>query len=126
MNYFSIDAIIVYTFLFITLLVGLCAGRNIKDIKEYAIANRAYGTGVLTMTMLATYITGSHVIGYVGYIFERGILPFIATFFCGVVICFLFIARYIAPHIRHFEVCLTLAEVMGILYRIKLRIWIGN
>lgn len=122
MNY---DAIIVYAFLLMLLVVGLWAGRTIKDIKEYAITNRAYGTGVLTMTMLATYITGSQVIGYVGYIFERGIIAFLATFLCGVVACFLFIGRYIAPNIRYFEGCLTLADVMGKLYGNKVRVWVG-
>ena len=125
MNYFSIDAIIVYAFLLITLVVGLWAGRNVKTIQEYAIANRAYGTGILTMTMLATFITGSQAIGYVGYVFDDGILPLISIFFCGVVICFFFIARYIAPNIIYFEGCLTMAEVMGKLYGNNVRIWIG-
>ncbi|ACE05761.1 hypothetical protein Aasi_0327 [Candidatus Amoebophilus asiaticus 5a2] len=125
MNYFNTDAFIVYTFLVATLLIGCFAGRNIKDIKDYTLANRSYGTGILTITMLATYITGSQVIGYVGYVFERSILPFIATFFCGVVVCFLFIARYITPRIRYFEGCLTLAEVMGKLYGNKVRVWVG-
>jgi Flp pilus assembly protein protease CpaA len=55
MNFLSIDALIVYGFLLLTLLVGLWAGRGIKDIREYAIKNKMYATGVFTMTMLATY-----------------------------------------------------------------------
>jgi len=126
MNYFSIDAIIVYAFLLITLVVGLWAGRNVKTIQEYAIANRAYGTGVLSMTMLATYLTGSQAIGYAGYVFDNGVFfPLITRVFCGVIICFLFIARYITPKIHQFIGCLTMAEVMGQLYGQKARIWIG-
>ncbi len=45
-NYLSIDHIIVYGFLIIVLLVGLLAGRKIKDIKDYALANKSYGSGV--------------------------------------------------------------------------------
>jgi Na+/proline symporter len=63
MNYLSIDALIVSGFLLLTLLVGLWPGKGIKDIHEYAIANKMYGTGVLTMTILATYITASNMIG---------------------------------------------------------------
>ena len=58
MNFFSIDHLIVYTFLAATLLIGLWAGRGIKNIREYAIANKMYGTGVLTITFLATYFGG--------------------------------------------------------------------
>ena len=40
MNILSLDGLIVAAFLLITLVVGLRAGRGIKDIREYAIANR--------------------------------------------------------------------------------------
>jgi hypothetical protein len=57
MNYLSIDALIVHGFLLVTLLVGLWAGRGIKDIREYPIANKMYGTGVLTMTIFLNLVT---------------------------------------------------------------------
>ena len=38
MNYFSIDYLIVYAFLAITLVMGIRAGNGIKDMKEYALA----------------------------------------------------------------------------------------
>jgi SSS family solute:Na+ symporter len=126
MNYFSIDAIIVYAFLLITLLVGLWAGRDVKTIREYAISNRNYGTGVLAITMIATYLTGSQAIGYAGHVFNDGVFfPFITRVFCGVIICFLFTAYYLAPKMHRFMGCLTLAEVMGKLYGPKARIWMG-
>jgi Na+/proline symporter len=54
MNYFGIDYLIVYGFLFITLIIGLRAGRGIRDIREYAVANKTFGTGALVLTLLAT------------------------------------------------------------------------
>ena len=125
MNYFSIDHLIIYAFLIITLVVGLWASRGIKDIREYAIANRQFGTGVLTMTILATYITGSKGIGFVGYVFDDGILPIFSIIGCGAVITFLCIARYIAPKMHYFSSCLTLPELMGFFYGPKARFWIG-
>ena len=71
MNYLGTGHLIVYTFLLVTLLVGLWAGRGVKDIRDYTIANRQLGTGVLTMTILATYITGNKGIGYVGHVFHN-------------------------------------------------------
>ena len=125
MNYLSTDHLIVGGFLLLTLLIGLWAGRGIKDIREYAIANRMYGTGVLTMTILATYITGSKGIGYVGYVFDDGILPVFSILFCGAIITFLFLAWYIAPNIQYFKGCLTLPELMGQLYGQGARFWMG-
>ena len=125
MQYFSIDALIVYAFLAITLIIGLRAGRGIKDIREYAIANKMFGTGVLAMTILATYITGSTGMGYVDYVLDDGLLPISSIVICGVIINFLFIAWYIAPNIQYFQGCLTLPALMGQLYGQEARFWTG-
>ena len=121
----NIDLLIVCSFLLITLYLGLWAGSGIKDIREYAIANKQFGTGVLTMTILATYITGSKGIGYVGYVFDDGILPVFSIILCGAIITFLFIAWCIAPNMQHFDGCLTLPELMGQLYGQGARFWMG-
>ncbi|MEL6152931.1 MAG: hypothetical protein AAFQ78_02790, partial [Bacteroidota bacterium] len=63
MDYFSIDYLIICAFLIITLIIGLRAGRGIKDIREYAVANKEYGLGILTITFLATYLEGNNIIG---------------------------------------------------------------
>jgi hypothetical protein len=62
----------------------------IRDIKECAIANVVYGTGVLTITFLG----GSAVIRTTGSVFRAGIIPIIAT---GVapVVCVLQMAVWI-------------------------------
>jgi len=57
----DVDGLIVSSFLLLTLAVGLWSGRGVKNMREYAVANKQFGTGVLTMTMLATYITGYRV-----------------------------------------------------------------
>lgn len=116
MDYLSIDYLIVYSFLLITLVVGLWASRGIKDIREYAIANKMYGKGVLTMTILATYITGSKGIGFIGQVFDNGIIPLLPVLGCGVVCCFGFITLFVAPRMQHFQGCLTAAELMGKVY----------
>ena len=40
MDTFSIDHLIIYAFLLITLVVGLRAGKGVKDIREYAIGDK--------------------------------------------------------------------------------------
>jgi solute:Na+ symporter, SSS family len=125
MHFLDIDVLIISSFLFLTLAVGLWAGRGVQDMREYAIANKQFGTGVLTMTILATYITGSKGIGYVGYVFDDGILPVFSLLFCGAIITFLWIAWCIAPRMHHFVGCWTLPELMGLFYGQKARFWMG-
>ena len=66
MHYLSLDYLIVYAFLLITLIIGLRAGRGIKDIKEYALANKSFGTVALTLTYLATDIGGAAILDWGG------------------------------------------------------------
>ena len=54
MNYLSLDYLIVYTFLAITLIIGMKAGKGIKNIREYAIGDKVYGVAILVFTFLAT------------------------------------------------------------------------
>jgi SSS family solute:Na+ symporter len=112
----SVDALIVYTFLLITLLVGLWAGRGIKDIREYAIANKVYGTGILTITFLATYIEAWNVIGLPGDVFADGLTQLVPVVGLGVIVCLLAIARFIAPKMVAFEDCITMGDLMGKFY----------
>ena len=66
--------LIVAAFLAITLLIGLRAGRGIKTLKEYAVANKTYGTVALVLTYLATEIGGGSILGDVKEVFTQGIL----------------------------------------------------
>ena len=124
MHYLSLDHLVVCVFLLITLVVGLWAGRGIKDIREYAIANRVYGTGVLTITFLATLIGGSTIMGVVKNVFNDGIIPFI-TICVGPVVCMVWMALWVAPKMIHFEGCLTMGDVMGTLYGKQVQVATG-
>ncbi|MEM7383198.1 MAG: sodium:solute symporter family protein, partial [Bacteroidota bacterium] len=116
MNALSTDHLIVYTFLAITLIVGLWAGRGIKDIREYAIANKQFGTGALTLTLIATYIGGWHLFGFPSDVFADGLIYIIPDVGCAVIVCLLFIAWFIAPKVVYFKGCLTMGDLMNTFY----------
>ena len=115
MHYLSVDHITVYVFLLVTLVVGLLAGRAIRDIEECVIAHRVYGMSVLTITFLATFVGGSTDIETTGNVSGDGIIPMIAT---GVapVVCILWMAVLITPRVMHFEGSLAMGDMMGKLY----------
>ena len=58
-SYFTVDHIIVYIFLIAMLLAGLFVGCKIKDIKEYSIASKNYGTTVLLLTLFGYFFRRS-------------------------------------------------------------------
>ena len=114
MNYLSFDYLIVYVSLFVTLLIGLRAGRGIKDIQEYALANKMYGTIALILTFLATDVGGQGVINIAGEVGNTGIIMAIALL--GAPIMFVLQGLFIIPNIVHFRGCITMGDVMGTLY----------
>ena len=114
MSYLSTEHFIVYAFLFITLVVGLWVGRNIKSIQEYAIANKMYGTGVLSITMLATYLGGSNVIGAQKHILAYGLIAGLTTIASSLAL--VLAGTFLVPRMARFSQSITLGDVMKELY----------
>ena len=114
-GYFSRDHWIVYGFLLLTLIVGLLAGRRIKDIDDYAVGRRSFDTMTLVFTFAATFIGGSTTMGSARYVFTDGIIILVAVFAANI-IAFLFMAKCISPRMERFEGCITMGEVVGRLY----------
>ncbi|MEL6152547.1 MAG: hypothetical protein AAFQ78_00810, partial [Bacteroidota bacterium] len=113
MNYLSTDHLIVYAFLLLTLFIGLWTGKNIKDIKEYAVTNKKYGTALLLLTFLATNIGGG-TLNSVSGVFTVGIIRTAAL--SGVAASMLIIAFLVIPHMHRFKTAITIGDVMRSLY----------
>ena len=123
MHLFSTDHLIVYVFLLIILVIGLRAGEGIKDIWEYAIANKMFGTTALVMTYLATEVGGQGVINIAGEAGTTGIIIIVA--FMGFPLSFVIQALFIAPKMVRFNQCLTMGDVMGALYNDNVKMFVG-
>ena len=113
-NYFSLDHILVYLFLLVTLVVGWYVGRKNKTIADYALGGRMFSISVLVMTFVATMLGGATTIGLSSRVFADGIIMFVAAL--GYIITRLLISLFIAPKMVHFEGCLTMGDMMGQLY----------
>ncbi|MEL6152804.1 MAG: sodium:solute symporter family protein [Bacteroidota bacterium] len=114
MHYLSLDYLIVYAFLLITLYIGLRASRGIKDIREYAVGDRGLGTGVLLLTFMATNLGGASIIGTTSNVFQDGVVMIAAL--SGVAISMLMINFLVVPHVGRFSTAITAGDVMGHLY----------
>jgi Na+/proline symporter/signal transduction histidine kinase len=113
-NYFSTEHLVVYVFLAITLIIGLWAGKNIKDIKDYALANKKYGLGTITIIFLATYLNGGSVIESQKSILNEGII--VGIVILSYLISFVLTGIFIIPKLTYFKDAITVGDVMGNLY----------
>ena len=114
MHYFSLDHLIVYAFLLITLVIGLRASRGIKSVREYAVANKSFGTLALVLTYLATNIAGASIFNITGIIFDDGAI--ITAALLALLFTFLFLSFFVAPHATKFPACVTMGDLVGTLY----------
>ena len=117
---FNIDVAIVVIFLIVTLGVGLYHGRNVKNIRDYALGGRNFSTATLSATIIATWMSGSDFIVLMTYSYLDGILLFLSA--SGDVFNLLLVGFVIVPRMREFLGKLSVAEVMGDLYGKNIRI----
>jgi len=103
--------------------VGLWAGRNVKTLKDYALANKSFGVGVLTMTFLATRIDGRSLMNYPDHFATNGLFYFTATI--GAIIALLLFGLYIAPSFVHFPNAITTGDLADDLYGKRSRVVVG-
>ena len=114
MHYLTIDHLIVYASLLLTLIVGLRAGRGIKTIREYAVGNKMFGTASLVFTYLATNLSGDGIINDTAIIFSDGIIMAVALL--GLIFLYTIQAFFVVPHAVHFPNCITMGDLMQQLY----------
>jgi Na+/proline symporter len=115
-----IDITIVVIFLAINLVIGFYYGRDIKNIKEYALGKRDFSTLTIAATIVATWIGGSSFSIAASEVYNEGlyyIIPGLADSFS-----FLLIAYFIAPRIAEFLGSLSVADAMGNLYGNNVRL----
>jgi Na+/proline symporter len=123
-HHLDVDYLVVGIFLLITLVVGLRAGRGVKDFRSYAIGNKKFGTAALVLTFLATEVGGQGAINLAGEIGTVGIIVLFT--FLSFSLSYLVQALWIAPKMRHFSSCLTMGDVMCTLYGRPTQVVVGT
>src|SRR5690625_2758958 len=123
MNYLSFDFLIIYAFLGITLFIGIRAGRNIKDVKDYVLSNKKFYKWAILLSYLATNIAGIAIIGTASQVYSQGIIKTFSLLSYGIM--FLWTAYTIVPRIANLKGCLTLGDVVGSFYGEKSKIITG-
>lgn len=109
-----IDHLIVYFYLISMLVLGLWVGRGVKDMKDYAIANRSYSSTIMMLTFLATVFGGGSTLGIAEGVHSKGIIMIASDM--GIIFSFLLVAKYIAPRVSRFAGMISIGDMMGCFY----------
>ncbi len=110
-----IDLVIVVLYLVVTLAVGIFAGRNVKNMKDFSVSAKIFPTSVLVSTIFATWMGGDDLIGVSERIYSVGLAFFIIQL--AQTISLFFHAYVVAPKVlRNFSEKISIGEIMGDLY----------
>ena len=101
--------IVVFTYLFILLGVGVHKSKKVNTQSDFAVAGRSLTPWVLVGTMLATWIGTGSILGNAGKAFETGMAAFILPL--GGALGILLLTR-VAGKVRAFEK-ITVPEILG-------------
>jgi Na+/proline symporter len=116
----SIDIILFTAFLSLNLVLGLLAGRRVKNLREFSIGTKTFSTSTVTSTIVATWISGGFMFYALQNIYTNG-LKFIIVTMAGS-LCLLFMGQVLAVRMGEFLNNLSVAEAIGDLYGKKVRI----
>ena len=123
MNYFSIDYVIIYAFIAISLTIGIRAGRKVKDVADYILANRSLGKWAISLSYVTTSISGGGILATSTKTYSEWIIAGVAivvTFMMYVVA-----GIFLVPKIAHFKNCLTLGDLIASMYGEKSKLVTG-
>jgi len=101
--------IVVFTYLFILLGVGVHKSKKVNTQSDFAVAGRSLTPWVLVGTMLATWIGTGSILGNAGETYETGMAALILPL--GGVLGILILTR-VAGKVRAFEK-ITVPEILG-------------
>ncbi|WP_419770215.1 MAG: sodium:solute symporter family protein [Candidatus Marinarcus sp.] len=114
---------IIFIYLFLVLLIGLSASRNIKGMQDYAVAGKSFGTLAIFATLSASFIGGGFSMGNAEKVFLVGISNIVALW--GFSLKEILVARYIAPNMQYYPQAISVGDIMEPAYGKEARIFSG-
>ncbi|TCD48411.1 sodium:solute symporter family protein [Chlorobium sp. N1] len=115
--------VIVIVYLAVVLLVGLLAGRGIKNMKDYAVADKSFGSMVIFATLSASFIGGGFSMGNAEKVFLIGIANIVALW--GFSLKEILVATFIAPRMERYPDAISVGDIMEPHYGKGARVFSG-
>jgi len=119
----SPQSIIIFLYLILVLIIGVWAGRGVKNMKDYAVAGKSFGTMAIFATLSASFIGGGFSMGNAEKVFLVGISNIVALW--GFSLKEILVAKYIAPNIVNYPNAISVGDIMEPAYGKEARIFAG-
>ena len=110
----NIDFTLVAIYLVVVLVVGIVKGRNVKTVKQYAIADRNYTTAILVASLGATFMDGGSIMGLTEKVISYGLI--FSLLHIGPTVALILIAKFIAPRMQAFGGMISAGDIMHKFY----------
>ncbi len=104
------DNVIVVVYLLIVLIVGLVAGRKVKDLSQFSVAGRSFGSFVIFATLSASFIGGGFSMGNAEKVFLFGVVNIFALW--GFSFKEILVAKFIAPRMDNYKTAISVGDIM--------------
>jgi SSS family solute:Na+ symporter len=117
------QSIIIFGYLIAVLFVGVWAGRGVKNMSDYAVAGRSFGTMAIFATLSASFIGGCFSMGNAEKVFLVGISNIVVLW--GFSLKEILVARYIAPNIVNYPNAISVGDIMEPAYGKESRVFAG-
>lgn len=108
------DIVIISVYLFGILILGIWAGKGIKNLTHFSVANRSFGTLVIFATLSASFIGGGFSMGNAEKVFIFGIVNIIALW--GFSVGEILVSIFIASRISRYSEAISVGDIMEIHY----------
>lgn len=118
-----VDNLIVLAYLVFVLGLGFYKGRNIKNMREFSIADRKYSLLVMVATVTATFVGGGVTLGIMSSVFSFGIVYILISL--GNPVSHYLVGRFLTNRIGDFSNCMSVGDVMEKFYGQRSRIITG-
>jgi SSS family solute:Na+ symporter len=105
------DIAIIIAYLAGILILGIWAGRGIKNITHFSVANRSFGKWIIFATLSASFIGGGFSMGNAEKVFIFGIVNIFALW--GFSFSEILVSIFIAPKIRNYPDAISVGDIMA-------------
>ena len=111
----SIDLFIIIFYLLVIFLIGIWSGKNIKNIKEFAVSDKSYSASVIFATLSASFIGGGFSFGNASKVFQYGLGY--STTLLGFSLMLILLSTLVVPRIgRFFYKSISVGDIMKTQY----------
>ncbi|MHC4742877.1 MAG: sodium:solute symporter family protein [Planctomycetota bacterium] len=107
----EVDHVIVVLYLAVILFVGVWSGRGMKNLKDFSVSHRSYGSLIIFATLSASFIGGGFSTGNAAKVFTFGIANIVALW--GFSLKEILVARFIAPLMGNFPEAISAGDIMA-------------